>query len=97
MTKVFYKHEKSMHKFSCKGHANYDLAGKDIVCAAISILCSSLILSVQQLGYDVYGEDGNIEFTIDGYDTIELRTIFKTVMNGFDLLAEQYPDHVKII
>ena len=97
MTEVFYKHEKGVHAFSCKGHANYDLHGKDIVCAAISILCSSLILSVQQLGHDVYGEDGSIEFVIDENDTKELQTIFKTVMNGFDLLTEQYPNHVKII
>ena len=96
MTEVTYRHIDGVHQFSCKGHAGYDTVGKDIVCSAISALCSALVISLTQLGYDSLVQDGEVEVVIDGYDTTEIKAIFKTVMNGFDLIAEQYPKNFKI-
>lgn len=97
MTEVIYRHEDGLHEFSCIGHACYDDAGKDIVCSAVSALCSALVISLAQLGYNSVVKDGEVEITVDGYDTTEIRAIFKTVMNGLDLIAEQYPKNLKII
>lgn len=96
VTKVTYKNENGYHQFFCIGHADYDHAGRDIVCSAISILCSALVLSITELGYDAHIENGDVRVIIDDYDTAELKAIFRTVMNGFNLLAEQYPKNLKI-
>lgn len=96
VTEVTYKNEKGCHQFSCIGHADYDHAGRDIVCSAISILCSALVLSIVELGYDAHVENGDVRVMIDDYDTAELKAVFRTVMNGFNLLAEQYPTNLKI-
>lgn len=96
MTEVTYRHKDGLHEFSCVGHADYGDAGKDIVCSAVSVLCSALVISLAQLGYDSQVEDGKVEIAVDGYDTTEIKAIFKTVMNGFDLIAEQYPKNFKI-
>lgn len=96
VTQVTYKNEKGCHQFSCTGHADYDHDGKDIVCSAISILCSALVLSITELGYDAHVENGDVRVMIDDYDTAELKAVFRTVMNGFSLLAEQYPTNLII-
>lgn len=52
------------------GHAGYDRSGKDIVCAAVSVLTQNLINSIESLTTDV------IDYEIDnGYIKIAYRNL----------------------
>ena len=52
-TITIYKSDKGSYKgFTCKGHAGYAMSGKDIVCAAISILVINTVNSLEELVND---------------------------------------------
>ena len=48
-TIVIFKSNGLYKGFTCMGHAGFDRSGKDIVCAAISILVINTINSIEQL------------------------------------------------
>ena len=49
-TITIYKSDKGSYKgFTCKGHAGSAMSGKDIVCAAISILVINTVNSLEEL------------------------------------------------
>lgn len=84
---------------SIKGHAGYAERGKDIVCAAISVLTQSLIRSIETLTTD------RIEYKLsDGQAYIKFRNLSKTsniLINFFFIgirdIEKEYPQNVKII
>ena len=41
--------EGKIHGFSCEGHALYDDAGKDVVCAAVSMLAINTVNAIEKL------------------------------------------------
>jgi hypothetical protein len=48
-------------RFTCKGHAGYARAGRDIVCAAVSALVTNTVNSLEQLtgdSFETRTEDG---------------------------------------
>ena len=52
-TITIYKSDKGSYKgFTCKGHAGYAMSGKDIVCAAISILVINTVNSLEELVHE---------------------------------------------
>ena len=81
------------------GHAGYAAPGKDIVCAAISALGQTLLLSLEELTDDDYSalvSDGNL--------SIKFRTLSdqaKALKGSFSIgckaIAESYPDYVRIV
>ena len=73
-----------------EGHAGYAVKGKDIVCAAISALLQALAYSV---GNGVL-EDGNT-LTVQAAQNCDNMAKFELVMDGLQLLAEQYPENVR--
>ena len=80
-----------------QGHAGYAEAGKDIVCAAASMLfclccerANALATGVRYVHGSGYGD-----LTCKA-DDMEAVTAFETLFRGFELLAEQYPEHVKV-
>lgn len=90
------------------GHANTDERGKDLVCSAASILFYTLADTLTRLKDGLKKEprirvpkdEKNIDAFIschpkDAY-TINFQTVYFTVVNGFQLLAESYPDNVTI-
>lgn len=86
-----------------EGHALYAEPGRDIVCAAASILACTLVSRIRSLA-----EPGEIlEASIDqGLAHIVIHpnaqhkqtfiSAFETVREGFLLLAQQYPNHVSL-
>lgn len=91
------------HELSVAGHANYAEEGKDIVCAAVSILFYSLVASIEEemlegnLTKEIKKGESILRCTPKkGYEgTIEL--IFWTILNGLSLMAEAYPDYVNLV
>lgn len=112
MTQVIFRIEEDQkiphHKklsFSSIGHAGYGPKGADIVCAALSALCCTLTYSMELakeenkiLDLDTRFEEGNVELEVVPARKHEGGTIqaFETVINGYRLLADNYPDHVHL-
>ena len=86
-----------------KGHAGQAEAGKDIVCAAASILIYSLAEELQshvdrmhELDIDLQSGDATVSaFPKDDFEGI-CADIFNTVWCGFRHLSYQYPDYIHV-
>ena len=85
-------------RIEISGHAGYAEPGKDIVCAAVTALTQTLIQSIENL------TDDKIEYRISpGKAEIEYRNLSeksKTLVDSFFvgicLIAEEFPEHVKV-
>lgn len=91
------------YELSVHGHTEYDEEGKDIVCAAISILTYTLAESLESsrfLAKELYKEidkgDVKIKATPKKGREHQVSLIFWTVLNGLQLLVDAYPNHVKL-
>ena len=87
-----------------EGHAGYAPKGKDIVCAAVSMLVQALAGALTRLdAYDLYdfcvdGEKDTGTAVITAVPTHEgwprVRGMFDTALTGFTLLEKSYPAYV---
>lgn len=86
------------NKIEIKGHSEYDEKGKDIVCAAISVLSEAT--------YNYLKATSNtVEMTaVDGYFLIVIekmntngRRILKAFTEMIDDLVKQYPENIERI
>lgn len=96
--------EQNEYRLDIAGHAGYN-PGNDIVCAAVSILATTLAQQMQELeDIDAFSamecvlEAGNVhiyarvrEGRVWRYDVL-----FDTVMTGFQLLNNTFPEHVSV-
>lgn len=81
-----------------KGHANYAPFGQDIVCAGVSTLIQTLIVSIENLTED------EIQYDIQsGYVDIRhgklsecARALVDSFFVGVELIANEYPAYVSI-
>ncbi len=90
---------------SVSGHSGYAQAGKDIVCAGISVLTINLINSLEQLCEDAFSvkEDerqGLIEICMSYEDdeepSGESRILFDSYLIGIQSLLEDYSDFIRL-
>lgn len=85
-------------RIEISGHAGYAEYGKDIVCAGVTALTQTLIQSIENL------TDDKIEYRISpGKAEIEYRNLSeksKTLVDSFFvgicLIAEEFPEYVKV-
>lgn len=85
-------------RIKISGHAGYAEYGKDIVCAGVTALTQTLIQSIENL------TDDKIEYRISpGKVEVEYRNLSeksKTLVDSFFigicLIAEEFPEHVKV-
>lgn len=101
MLKVVY--DRNRTKVTMAGHADSAEYGHDLICAAASILAYTLAENASQMVDNGQAEDAILHLK-SGDTVIQLITlpqfsqvatmIFDAVVCGFQLLAEQYPDHV---
>ena len=97
---------KKGNRFSLKmdGHCGFDDEGKDIVCAAASILCLTLERVIRENedklirtpDVDIKKGSCKIEFEAKDEYTAALTNVFYTVDSGFRILASQYPENIQI-
>ena len=81
------------------GHANYAVSGSDIVCAGVTALAQTLIKSIEGLTED------KIEYEISpGMVDIKYRdlseksrTLVDSFFIGVGMIADEFPDYVRII
>lgn len=99
---------KSSHKIKITGHAYYAEKGKDIVCAAVSMLMYTLAESIKRNEFmllckpriKVQEDEESINAYVQcipkrQYEA-NIETIYQTILNGLELLAEGYPENVQI-
>lgn len=91
------------YEITIKGHAEYDEEGKDIVCAAVSILAYTLAESLETSGFlakKLYKEidkgDVKIKAVPKKGREHQISLIFWTILNGIQLLCDGYPENVKL-
>lgn len=87
------------NSITIKGHAHYAEPGKDIVCAGVSTLAQTLIYSLSEMTsddilYDVW--NGSVEIK-HGTLSEEAQLLVKSFFIGFKLIADEYPNHVKLV
>lgn len=95
MTRIEYTRSSEGLHIRAKGHAGYGVYGTDIVCAAISTLLQSLteyalessVLEVVSLTLN----EGDADITIKGDSEC-----FDMTIIGLEMIAETYPDNVKM-
>lgn len=85
-------------RIEISGHAGYAEPGKDIVCAAVTALTQTLIQSIENL------TDDEIEYRISpgkveveyGNLSEKSKTLVDSFFVGICLIAEEFPEYVKV-
>lgn len=76
------------------GHAGAAPKGEDLVCAAVTILIHSLNAMIADEPIEVELAEG--KYTLRGKGSVRAQTALEMAMCGLKLLAEHYPECVKI-
>lgn len=87
-----------MREFRVRGHAGYEDAGLDIVCAAVSILVYNTINSCEKFAnvfLDVTDSGDEIVCRVpEGKLPEGALILLQSLVFGIEQLTEQYPEHV---
>lgn len=81
-----------------RGHAHYAEPGKDIVCAAVSVLVQTLIQSVESLTADKIEKDmqpGTVDIKFWCLSD-QSKVLIDAFFVGIKGIAEAHPDNVKL-
>ena len=105
MTQIVWEDHTGNVHITLRGHAEFAQQGEsDIVCAGISMLVCTLSACLEQ--QEERGvvrllcrkiEPGDVEFRIEILSrTKEVRAMLETIRTGFLLLANTYPENVRM-
>lgn len=92
------KSNNNLEKITFKGHANYDDYGKDIVCASVSSIVTTIINCIMNIDSNscTYEDDGKI-IRIEKINENEIvDIILNTMMELFKDLESNYSKNIKI-
>lgn len=100
----FYDDKSGKHiGFEMSGHAGYARPGKeDIVCAALSMLVTTTVNSIEMLAkakysYEENERDGYMKVMITSEITHDVDLLFSSMLLGLSQLEENYPKNVRLI
>lgn len=87
-----------------EGHANYGEKGKDIVCAAESMLVCALAETLESAAkrgrttVHMEQEDGKARISANPCMECraEIKAYFRMYIAGMKLLQQEYPEHIKV-
>lgn len=99
---VYYSSSDKIARLEISGHADYADFGEDIVCAGVSALAETAILSVKSLGIKarIIKKDGYLLLEIPNVKNKtnkvlnDVNTILKAIVLGLEDLSLSYPRHV---
>ena len=83
--------------FDCQGHAGFSDYGKDIVCAAVSVLtttCANALESVAGVKPVVKAKEGNMFLALPHGGSHDAQVILQTLRQGLRDIAEEYPRYL---
>lgn len=102
MIEVIYHREQNL--VTITGHARSDEYGRDLVCAAVSSLALTLTANVAHLAAQGLArqpvmklQQGKAEIgcRVKKPHRDQVRLVFQSLCLGFELLATQWPEHVR--
>ena len=96
MITIIYDEKGKDMSLQASGHAGYAPKGQDIVCAAVSTLMQSLAYSVDS-GTVTCDPGGDNILRVQASRSLDTLAKFELVMDGLYLLAQQYPENVRLI
>ena len=104
MTEIyFYKNNKNIiQKFEVRGHADLDIKGKDVLCAAVSALASHTIGAIQEFTSEpceniVDEDDAKVIFRLSNDEPDDIaKTFMEAFASSAEELAFNYPDNLSI-
>ena len=97
MIKVNLIYNKEVFKgFEITGHADYDEHGKDIVCAAVSMLAYTTVNSLDSYDYEVeFSDDEETMKLLVVNPSHDSEVILNTFSTGIWTLTQSYSDFVE--
>lgn len=97
-----------IRRYKISGHANYAEYGSDIVCAAISALTQTILISLvnvigleeKKIHYIIDENDGFLDVTlpkdIKATKLYETQILLKTLVVGIESIIENYPGYINL-
>lgn len=85
-----------------KGHTGYAKAGRDIVCAAVSVLIQTALLALDKVAnaqVEKTEGEGYLRYKVISTDPVTLQTseiILKSMEVGLADIASAYPSYIKL-
>ena len=79
--------------FHVSGHARFARYGRDIVCAAVSVLSLNTINSIEKFTEDPFKteqSDGDLKFKLTGPCSEQTQLLLDSYQLGIDAIAESY-------
>ena len=105
VVEIYRNKENYIKRYKISGHANYADHGQDIVCAAVSILGQTILLSLGK----VVGLEKDLKYKIqDGFLDVKLpkeidnsilektQIVLDTFLIGIKSLIDSYPEYIKL-
>lgn len=86
-------------RITITGHAQYAEEGKDIVCAAVSVLAQTLIRSIEWLTKDDISysfSNGIADMKFENLSDVSKKLV-DSFFVGICMIANQYPENVTIV
>lgn len=100
---IFFKNKKNnIQKFEVKGHADLDIEGKDVLCAALSTLASHTIGAIQEFTDEPClntcdEENAKVVFSLSEEEPCVIaRCFLEAFASSSEELAFVYPDNLKV-
>lgn len=97
MIEVDYRKKGKMHDIKITGHASGE-TGKNIICAGSSMLAYTLaeaLMRIDDASVKIK-DDGEI-FRVTAEDNSKVRDVISTIMTGYELLENEYPQEVSLV
>ncbi len=102
MTDICLERDRKSTSVSILGHCNAGrINGYDLCCCAVSMLSFTLMDSLKRLNlkdfdYSYGGGTCHIKFKNRGRNLKKALLVIETVMNGFELLKNKYPENINL-
>ena len=97
---VLYTRDDRVLGFLCAGHAAYADAGRDIVCAAVSVLTETCVNALERVAGVrpvVRTGPGFLAARLpEGVDNQDANTLLRGMTEGLRDIQAQYPDHFRL-
>jgi len=106
--KIFKNADGKIVRYEVSGHSGYDSYGRDIVCAAISILAQTALNSLNEvcgieekyICYTLIEEQGYLDVSLSENLSKELlekaEIVLETMLVGFKGLQDVYPKYITL-
>lgn len=87
-----------LKKISVKGHAGYDVYGKDIVCAGVSSVVTGGLNALDEIeSFHIIHESGNVQIevldTLTNHDSI----VLSTMIIQLETIKDAFPQCVEVV